>query len=452
MGSLLVILLGIAAYKQLINDNRVIFFVIIQFLIFKCYHLAVVESGSVIRPDDMALVLAFLAFCRTKSRLYGSYLKIGKKVSYFLLFLCISILISIFIKEISVIQVLKESRNFVFVFIIYIVSILKKDEVSSILHKTFLLNSVFCVLFIIQIFMPSIAILSDMEADRLSMTGYLGFRRFYGNPPLIAFGCLYSFLLCPYKGVKKYIFIAINFAALLLVQSRSLMINIVLLVILSSVFFKVSLNKKIFYTIISALLIFFVNSTILSGDVGSKTSNDLDIILSGKISNMDKPEGEATLSYRIWLLVNRIKRINEGGLIDQIFGLGLFVDLPGTEIKSKSLEDVVLETHNNKYGLFTPDISYANYVAFLGYLGTFLFLNIYFTMIRLFYKYRNNNKFAQIGLLYMLYMLLSGFGNKDISSSSCLIIPFLLLSIAICINKELNKSYLYGRNRNIELQ
>lgn len=430
IGLLIIISLGLLAYKYLSKGNVVNFIFILQFLIFRCYNLSL-TTASLIRPDDMALLLLIIAFFKKGLVINNQYQTINNAVKRFLAFLLIIMFVSIIFKDLPVIQVVKEARNFIFVIAIFFVSNLKKTEIDSALYKAFLLNAVFCVIFIVQTFYPSLSLLSDMDSERMTMTGYLGFRRFYGYPPLIAFSCLYSFFLFPKNKKYKKFFIALNFLALLLVQSRGMMLNVVMLIVFASVYFKASASNKIIYAASAIVLILFVNTFMFSGDTGSRTVNDLNAVASGNIMEMERPEGDATLSVRIWVLANRIRALNDGGLMDMIFGLGLFVELPMSEIINRGLINVASHTYEGKYCIYTPDISYANHLAFLGYVGSVLLWSIFVLMMVRLYQLKEYSQYAQIGFLYLLYMVISGFNNMEISSTSCLVMPFLLYAGAL---------------------
>lgn len=445
IGLVCVVSLGLLAYKYLSNRNMVNFFVVLQFLMFRCYHLSITGYGTPIRPDDMALLLIILSLFKIKNIRMPHINTIGKVVKYFILFLIMSMLVSIFFKDLPVLQVVKQARNFVFVLSIFIVCNLNKAQIDEILYKAFLLHCIFCVIFIIQTFIPSLGILSDMESERISMTGYLGFRRFYGSPPLLVLGCLYSFLLYPNNKSNKILYVTLNLLALLLAQSRGMMLTVVLLIVLASVLFKASTTKKIIYLTTAIILIVFVNMFIFSGDTGNRTSSDINTVMSSNIMDIERPDGEATFSLRIWMLANRIRAIDEGGLLNQIFGLGLFVELPFNEIMNRGLVSVAAPTYEENYGIYTPDISYANHLAFLGYVGSALYWSIFILMIIKCYNLQRNSRYAQICLLYLMYLIVSGFNNLAISSSSCLIMPFILITGAVAENKELNKLNNYGR-------
>ena len=447
IGLVCVVSLGLLAYYYLSNRNMVNFFVILQFLMFRCYHLGITEHDTPIRPDDMALLLIILCLLKIKNTRMPHLIAIGKVVKYFILFLIMSMIVSIYFKDLPVLQVVKQARNFVYVLTIFIVYDLKKTQINDILYKTFMLHCIFCVIFILQTFIPSLGILSDMESERLSMTGYLGFRRFYGSPPLLILGCLYSFLLFPNNKSNKKLYIALNLLVLLLVQSRGMMLTVVLLIALASVLFKASTTKKTLYVTTAIILVVFVNIFIFSGDTGSRTSSDINTVMSSNIMDIERPDGEATFSLRIWMLANRIQAINEGGLVDGIFGLGLFVELPLNEIMKRGLTFVAAPTYEENYCIYTPDISYANHLAFLGYVGSVLFWSIFILMMIKCYKFQINSRYAQFCFLYLIYLIVSGFNNLAISSSTCLIIPFLLLVGALSETNEIKLTY-YGRTSN----
>ena len=178
-----------------------------------------------------------------------------------------------------------------------------------------------------------------------------------------------------------------------------------------------------FIGIILSVLVF---TLIFSGEVGEKTTRDFDLITSQSIdTNADMfDQGDATLSYRLWLLIKTNERIIDGDFIDKIFGLGLFSEISRSICLDNNWHYPIVRESWGGYGLFNPDISYSNILAYNGYLGSFLYLSIFFLLGQTFYSHKAH-RHAMIGLIYILFQLFNGFNGSSITYPLSLFIPIL---------------------------
>lgn len=418
------------AFRCWLKGDKVTYLVILQFMILQSYRLTILLE-SPLRSDDIALLLILTTFFLNlrKGRVRENIL--SKIIITFVCFIIISIGVSYVFKEIPLLQVIKGARSYLLILAFYDIWLMKKNSIVKSLYLIFLLNMVFAAIFILQTFIPNIALLTDiLDESGAGMTGFLGLRRFYSFPPLLPFCCLYSIFLFPRNKKNKIFFIILCFTTLLFVQSRGMLMYTVFLIILASLIFKASTGRKILYGILSLFLVILVNVTVLNGDTGKKTSNDLRQILSGQITTMEKPDGDATFAFRIWLIKLRNEKILSSEALSKIFGLGLFVELTPSVAQKLGIAKILTSDNDGTLSIYTPDISYANHLSYLGYIGSFLFLLIFVQMIRIFKHWSPNNKYAQMGMLYMLYLLATGLNGSGITYSSCLIVPFLFLRIS----------------------
>lgn len=430
LGLILNLSIAYWAFRCWQKGDKVTYLVILQFMILQSYRLTIL-SQSLLRSDDIALLLVLTTFFLNMHKGMNRQNILSKIITIFVCFIILSIGVSYIYKDIPLLQVIKGARSYLFILAFYDIWLMRKSSIAKSLYLIFMLNMAFAIIFIVQTFVPGIALLTDiLDESGTGSNGFLGLRRFYSFPPLLPFCCLYSIFLFPKNKKHKIFFIILCFVTLLFVQSRGMLMYTVFLIILASLIFKASTGRKILYGILSLLLVILVNTTVLSGDTGRKTSNDLRQILSGQITTMEKPDGDATFAFRVWLIKLRNEKILSSETLNKIFGLGLFIQLTPSDAQKLGITKILTPDGDGTLSIYTPDISYANHLSYLGYIGTFLFLLIFVQMIRIFKRWSPNNKYAQMGMLYMLYLLATGLNGSGITYSSCLIVPFLFLRIS----------------------
>ena len=426
MAVILIIILSLWALNRWKNGDKVSFYLIIQFFALKTYNLAFLLT-STLRPDDMALIMVLITFFVNSTR--GNLSKPPLQSVYlFIAFIALSSLVSLSVYDIPLLQIFKGARNFLLVLALPDIMTIRKDALKDLLHRIFLFNMVFGVIFIFQTF-TQISILRDMD-EGVVMTGYLGLKRFYSFPPLIPFCCLYSLYLFPKNRKFKKLCLAISFLTLLIIQSRGMMLYTTLLIVVASFLFKSSPIQKTFVYMLIAMAFIIIVKEIFSGETGGKTMNDMNLIFSSNGALMERPEGDATLAYRLWLVNNSISGLNSGTIFQQIFGLGLFVVLPLSYGSSLNILGAARINRDMQVLLTNPDISYATLLNLLGYVGFVLYMYIFIEAILYFKRKMKDSDFAKIGMLYILFLLAVGMNSADISTSTCFIVPFILISIS----------------------
>lgn len=428
IGLLINILLAFYAYKRWKVGDRCMYFVILQFLIFQTYKLDILLH-SAIRSDDLALILVLLTAYQgnRKVRIPGL---IGKSISVFICFILMGMVVSMVFKDLPLTQVIKGARPYFFVLALNDVWLMKKEELMKTIYNVFMLNIVFSVIFIIQTFLPVRLLIDTWQGEGNGSSGFLGLRRYYSFPPFVPFCCLYSCFLYPSHKKYKKVCIFISLATVLLIQSRGMLMYTALLVVMAFILFKASSSKKLLYIGISFVIGMLLDATVLSGDTGERTNNDISKIISGEVSMEEMPDGDATMSLRVYMVLKRIERIEEGDIFDRLFGLGFFAQINGAKVKELGLEKVVARYYQeDEFFMHTPDISYANIIASIGYGGSVLYVGMMLSMLCFFLKNKEEGKYAQLGILYMIYLLATGLNGSSISNPTCMLLPFLFMKI-----------------------
>lgn len=422
---MLYIILAIIALIRWLKKDRITYYFILQFLIFRGYKIALFQD-IIIRPDDLALGLILYTIINLAINNSISHDNLSKLARVFIFFIFISFCVSFVFYQIPFIEVFKGSRSYLYVLSLYDIMRLRKEEIEKLLSYIFYFNIIIGTLFSLQLFYPINILTRDVIVDKVPI-GFLGIPRSYSYPQLIPFCCLYSFFVINNKW-RKTLFLCLSFITLFAIQSRGLIINTVLLIVIGIFVQKSNTKTKTIMIIISIILVFLINSTIFSNETGEKTANDINIILNGDFANMsyiDNMTGEATLAYRFYLVYRAAFRLLND-LISFIFGVGFFVELPLNKIKDLGLENISIESWNG-FGTFTPDIAYSNILCNLGFIGSILYLIFFIRLFNFFMKNRiYNNMYNLLGLLYIPYLLILGLNGSFITTPICLFIPFIL--------------------------
>ncbi len=149
------------------------------------------------------------------------------------------------------------------------------------------------------------------------------------------------------------------------------------------------------------------------------TKSDTESLFNGGVQRMASTgvkEG-GTFTYRIAMLYERIDRLSDEKILDPIFGYGM-------EYNKDAKSSIV----NFKVGpaLNTADISYPVLIVKYGFLGTFIYLLIWFRMAVVCRRYRNINNIALCTYLFIISTLLHDFTGSQITYFSWMMFPLLM--------------------------
>lgn len=432
---MLYIILTIIALIRWLKRDRITYYFILQFLIFKGYRIDIFKD-VIVRPDDLALCLILFSFINLAINNATKHNDLSNLIKLFIIFVLISTFVSFVYYQIPLVEVFKGCRSYLYVLSLYDIMRLKKEEIEKLLLYIFYFNVFIGIIFTVQLFYPLNLLTHDIVVDKVPI-GFLGIPRSYSYPQLIPFCCLYSFFIMKGKWIKP-LFLCLSFITLFAIQSRGLIINTVILIAVGVLSQKTNTRKKTVMVAVFFILVILINSTIFSAETGEKTYNDISIILNGEFADMsylDNMTGEATLAYRFYLVYRVVFHLLRN-IISLFFGVGFFVELPLYKIKELGLENITIESWNG-YGTFTPDISYSNILCNLGLIGSILYITFFIQLFIFFFKNRKHSDiYNLLGLLYVPYLLILGLNGSLITTPICLFIPFILYKHSF-INKYL---------------
>lgn len=421
---ILFVLAGIALWKWNKGD-RATYYLILQFLIFKCYSLQFFENTS-IRADDVALIMVIYTVIAGYSKEFKIPSRIKRHVWIFSWFVAGVSLVSLLVYDSPLPSVVRGGRTFLFILAVFDIMKMKEKEIETFFYRISILTLIFGALYVLQMFLP-LGLLTDVES---ASVGFLGLHRYYSFPPFVALCCLFTIFIMAKAQRFKMLFIITSLALLLLVQSRGMLINVIVLLLLTTLFLNRRNSRKILYVILLMVLAYILNDVVFTGETGSKTVNDFSMTFSGEYMNEESvAESDATFAYRMYLLFQSIVAYTHANITQVVFGFGfLGNNITSADVARLGLQDVaryVMRGEQWTYVINTPDISYPNILNYLGVVGTVIYLAFFVNLIRAFNKMRRNSNYAVYGLCFTVYLLLIGLDSSSITYPTCLIVPFI---------------------------
>ena len=199
-------------------------------------------------------------------------------------------------------------------------------------------------------------------------------------------------------------------------------------------------------SIVFFLITLFVGHQFLQ----SRTYRDIQNVLAGNIDeelDIDLDElSDGTFTFRMAHLFERCQYLNERPEA-MILGAGL---IPEDSKKVDDLFDfrvgLLEELTDTSVQLDTGDISYSLLFIRLGYVGTFIYLLIYFYFFYFFFKNRKN-VYSRISIMFLILT----FGVSFFSANLVNPINYVLFLITYCIVKKENESLQESENKQLSM-
>ena len=185
--------------------------------------------------------------------------------------------------------------------------------------------------------------------------------------------------------------------------------------------FYIILNKNIAITSkvgLSILMFFSISFTlIVSSDFSERLSS-----VAAETNDISRDEQSGNFSYRILHAQERLEFIMNDPVMS-IRGFGY--------LHEKNLKKVlfVYGTNHGQQQLDTGDIAWSLFFIRLGFLGIFLYLIMYFTIVKTYYINRNKKICLIFSSMLISYLIFTSLGNCIITYSYFFIYPILFLNI-----------------------
>ena len=385
-----------------------------------------------IKNGDCAIIYTFVisVYLVLKRRWKIPLVVWRNKFFLFVGFLIASLLFSYNHYGLSPYQILQGGRSFLLVFSLPILLHATPDEVRKVLRMLLWVCLFTSVLYILQILVvggPIMPYPGEVGIDKTT-----GLVRMYNFPANLSVFLALSFL-CPAlmpRVISLPLIRGILFVALMCTLGRTGIATGLLTVMLALVFDGKIKKIGTAIIILGILSIPFISTLSQRFEEGG-TSNDLSQILQGNFNEDYRNEGDATMLYRFAWCYERASYLTERPVGEQIFGLGMCSDS----------QDWVYKHYNFKIGLLnkevmrpvqlsTPDISFGNMIAQLGFLGMFIYLYFYLSLAWYFWKLRHGNILFLLMSAFSVMLLVEGFAGSGLSEVRSLSLMFMVMSLA----------------------
>ncbi|MDL2222560.1 hypothetical protein LJB98_00495 [Bacteroidales bacterium OttesenSCG-928-M11] len=385
------------------------------------------------KGPDFAIFIA-LGMITVDAILKRHYFKVDTLARYLIVFgtfLVVCILNSKYIVGLSWSEVLRSSR-FQFLWVLYFVfRNMESKQLKNILDICYYLTLATSVLYVGQLIIGETILNEGAE----TFTTFLGQRvkRFYNQPYLILFFSFYTLYNNPIKGPWRYVATVVLLITYFGALHRSWNL-LFLFAILVGYIINLSKVKKVKIFTIAAIILVPIGMFSGYKFLQSRTFQDVKSVLSGDFLDVDfdlSDLEDATFAFRMGHLVERMEYLSEKPQ-SQILGAGLITeDSKKTDKMFDFKVGLVDELTENTIQLDTSDISYSLLFIWFGYLGTFLYMMIYFYLFYYFYKKRKN-KYAFISFLFLFV----SFGVSFFSANFVIAVNYVVLLITYCIVQD----------------
>ncbi|MDR3339261.1 MAG: hypothetical protein LBT25_04035 [Candidatus Symbiothrix sp.] len=426
MGFLVLVIIAIFLY--ILNYKHLAFIFFFFFLTsgFNLVPEELTDIGFISKGSDFAFfilsgIIIIDSFCIRKywkpDRLTGYLLAFGS-------FLILCIFYSKWIVGLGWSEIIRTCRYQFFWLAYFIFRNMEKAQLEKLLRFLFDVTVVLSVLFLLQI-MLDVTILNETVIYKIGIFGMV-LPRYYNQPDMIQFFTLMAIYHNPHKGWLKICTTVLLILALLSAFHRSLFGMLLITLLLAYALKLPRLQKIRFFSVLAFLLVCGISFTGLRF-MHSRTFMDLQHIAEGNFAEAGDIDAEdfekSTFTFRIALLYERNQYIMERPQT-MLLGAGLIPeDSPKTKMfdfKIGLLDEITDEVIQTETG----DISYANLIFKLGYIGTALYLLLLIYLAVFFYKKRDN-KYGMLSFLFLIFSFGVSFFSGNLLLPATYLLPLI---------------------------
>lgn len=390
--------------------------------------------------SDAAVVymIIMLVFYRRKPVLYTGDKKLKSYILIFILFVGLSWTVSLFYYDLSIIDCFMGSRSYFLALSYFFIRKIDRNDILYVFKVFYYITLIHSALYIVQVLTDFPILGVTVDTSKTSEVTYL-------NLPLLALLYLPVLIFfenkCDFKFKRIAPFIILG--AIFCTQGRTLISMTILCLILGAL---ISGKSKIMVKligIVAVAIIPFATMVLTRIDNEGDTQRDI-----SALANMDfveyaqsgRPtENSGTMTYRLAWVYERAEYMLKTGITESVFGLGLFAP---QNFAAKGRYKFRLGLPREELGGFidpvtTPDISYGNLIASLGFVGTFFYLMMWIAIVRYSIRRRYINIYYYANYIYCTSVALIGLSGQYLSMAGFLIIPFCIFSLSNQIRSEL---------------
>ena len=372
-----------------------------------------------LNTHDFGFLLFLLFFIRIASR-YGCKFsgKAQQAVTLFLVFLLLNGIFDIFYNGTSAVDVIKYLKNWILLTIVYIYPYVKTDYIIKSLKQ------IYNITLIISIFV-TICIVLRLD---LGILWYSEERGIKPPPDCMWFTTLAFFNLWGKNKIKSIIESFIFIIPVVLSLKMTYAVTIVLVL---GFFILMNKTTKTLTKIALAILMIIGVSGVLY--TSASFSERLTSVVA-ETEDISQEENSGNFSYRILHAQERWEYIKK----DPIMLTRGFGYLHENNLKKQIF---TFGTNHGEQQLETGDIVWSLFFLRLGLLGIFLYIYMYTTIFKQYYKKRDRKVCLLFASMMISYLVFTSLGNCIISYSYFFVYPILFLNLTNYNNRTVVQNY-----------
>lgn len=329
-------------------------------------------------------------------------------------------------------DVFKGARLYLFLLSFLMFTEIPVNDVMKVIRVLIIIVFFQSILFVLQV-VTGKTLLQGPEA---LVADDLNYTRFYNSPKLLEFALAVCLFWFPFKRLKnlRIFFISIFALAVLAPLHRGLIASWFLTFGLYALLFNSYAKKALYISLIFGLAVVVLSVDILRNRMFEAFDQ---ITIVGDILSNKTVYDSNTFIYRINHFTERLNYVSTL-TFGWLFGIGL------VDEKSPLVAHLPLQ-----YGLpdpkgagiikvYTPDLVWSMIFLTMGYVGTFLYINIYVNLLR---KYSRNIVSVEISKV-IFTLILIGFFSSFTSNTMLqphFFVPILILTVIIEMEKKIKR-------------
>lgn len=372
-----------------------------------------------LNTHDFGFLLYLLFFIRIASR-YGCKFsgKAQQAVTLFLVFLLLNGIFDIFYNGTSAVDVIKYLKNWIMLTIVYIYPYVKTDYIIKSLKQ------IYNITLVMSIFV-TICIVLRLD---LGILWYSEERGIKPPPDCMWFTALAFFNLWGKNKTRSIIESFIFIIPVILSLKMTYAVTIVL--VLGFFILMNKTTKTLTKIALSILMIIGVSGVLYTSASFSERLTSL----VAETEDISQEENSGNFTYRILHAQERWEYIKK----DPIMLTRGFGYLHENNLKKQIF---TFGTNHGEQQLETGDIVWSLFFLRLGLLGIFLYIYMYTTIFKQYYKKRDRKACLLFASMMISYLVFTSLGNCIISYSYFFVYPILFLNLTNNNNRKVVQNY-----------
>lgn len=383
------------------------------------------ETGfGISKSSDFAIFYIFSIFTISIFRYKDFLVKDGitRAIWIFMSFVLVNMAVSYFKYSVSIVDIIKTTRIYFYVLSYFIFRRLSVEELKQILNIAFVITLIGATLYVVQ------AIIGKPLLAGSAWTGTFGeINRYYNIPILYYCFIIYAIFSNPLRGGLKYFSIVIFLLVAIVSLHRGVMAAIFIVSFVGIFIKEGSLKGAFKYLLVGGLCLAPILDTILDRFGNDRTTEDINSVMGGAFVDYSNEVGaNSTFLFRIALFYERLDYVLEEP-IRMVFGVGYMTEESSHSDPNFNFIVGLPDDDGQIAQLETSDMAWPNFILRLGFVGTFIFMNLYYVLWRKFYEGKDD-PFVLSFLLYILLLLITSMSSVELYYTQ-MIVPVMMVYV-----------------------